>query len=431
MQERAALRQRDSDRVGAPERHAIGSVPVQTLAAIYGTPLLAFDLAVFDRNVARFEELRRELGVDVSYAAKAFFIVALARRLAATTLGLDVCSLGELMTAERAAFPAGRLTLHGCAKTDDELRAAAVGRVGRLVIDNDAEIERLAAFAQPQRPLSVLLRVNTGIEAQTHAYVRTGGEASKFGLSPGAISAAIAALRAAPGLRFAGLHSHLGSQLFDAAPYRASLDVLLDLCRGAASHEGDELQLVVGGGFGVGSGERAERIDIAAIVCELAQRCDEGARAWGIRPPRLGIEPGRAIVAEAGTSLYGVAAIKRQGQRRFAIVDGGIADNPRPALYGAFHEPSLVGRTTAAALEEATLCGRSCENDQLAVAPLPLDLCPGDLLAMATTGAYTFSMASNYNRFPRPAVVFVKNGTHRLAVRRETESDVMRNDIDQ
>ncbi|MDQ2908781.1 MAG: diaminopimelate decarboxylase [Candidatus Eremiobacteraeota bacterium] len=429
MQARIAPQPRQRGAGGATP-HDIAGVPVQTLATTYGTPLLAIDLDIFDRNVARFEALHAELGIDVSYAGKAFLVIALARRLVRTTLGLDVCSLGELVTAERAAFPAPRLTMHGCAKTGDELRAAAEGRVGRLVIDNHAEIERLAAYAQPRRPLSVLLRVNTGIEAHTHAHVRTGGAASKFGLAPQSVPAAIAAVGSVPGLRFVGLHSHLGSQIFDAEPYRASLDVLLDLCHVAASQEAPQLELIIGGGFGVAPTDCAAGVDVAGILRELARDCAQGARARGIRTPRLGIEPGRAIVAAAGTSLYCVAVGKLQGERRFAIVDGGIADNPRPALYGAFHEPALAGRTTSAPLAETTVCGRSCENDQLAVAPLPLDLRPGDLLTMATTGAYTFSMASNYNRFPRPAVVFIENGAHRLAVRRESEDDVMRNDVD-
>ncbi len=407
----------------------IGGVDALELATTYGTPLMAIDLDVFDRNVSVFATLAREFDIDVSYAAKAFVLIALARRLASTTLGLDVCSLGELLTAERAAFPAARLVMHGCAKSDDELLAAAAGHVGRIVVDNHAEIEKLSAFARSERPVWVMLRVNTGIQARTHAYVRTGGEDSKFGLLPDDIPAAIARVCAAPALRFAGLHSHLGSQIFEAEPYGASLSVLLDLCAAAATIA-DVPALVVGGGFGVDPRHDGTRSDVAAILRELVEQCSRGARERGITRPRLGIEPGRAIIAEAGTSLYRVAVVKSRGGRRFVIVDGGIADNPRPALYGAFHEPSLVGRTSAAECEEATLCGRSCENDELAIAPLPLDLRPGDLLAMSTTGAYTYSMASNYNRFPRPAVVFIERGTHRLAARRESDADVLRNDVE-
>ena len=280
------------------------------------------------------------------------------------------------------------------------------------------------------KPVRVLLRVNTGIEAHTHAHVRTGGEDSKFGLSPGDVPAAIDAVLAAPALRLAGIHSHLGSQIFEAAPYAASLPLLIELYAHAARAGAPATDLVLGGGFGVPSRATEQRFDIATMLRDFARAATEASRAAGVRPPRLGIEPGRAIVAEAGTSLYRVAVVKQQGMRRFAIVDGGIADNPRPALYGAFHEPSLAGRESSAPLEEFTVCGRSCENDRLVVAPLPGDLRAGDLLALATTGAYTYSMASNYNRFPKPAVVFAGGGSHRLVARRETAQDVLRNDVD-
>lgn len=403
---------------------------METLATHYGTPLLVIDTDVLDRNVAYFAALGSELALDVSYAGKALLVVALARRLAASPLGLDVCSLGELLTAERAGFPAARLVMHGCAKTGAELAAVASGRVGRTVIDSLDEIARLGSLAREAQPVRVLLRVNTGIEAHTHAHVRTGGEDSKFGLSPSDVPAAIDAVRATPALRLAGLHSHLGSQIFDAAPYAASLPLLVELYARAVATGAPVTDLVLGGGFGVPARAAEERLDVTAMLRVIADDIANAFAALGVRAPRLGIEPGRAIVAQAGTSLYRVAGVKQQGSRRFAIVDGGIADNPRPALYGAYHEPSLAGRASNAPREEFTVCGRSCENDRLVVAPLPGDLRAGDLLAMATTGAYTYSMASNYNRFPKPAVVFAGDGSHRLVARRETSEDVLRNDVD-
>ena len=409
---------------------ALGGVAMETLATQYGTPLLVIDTDVFDANVARFAALGAELALDVSYAGKALLLVALARRLAASPLGLDVCSEGELFTAERASFPAARLVMHGCAKTDAELAAVARGRVGRTVVDSIGEIARLASFAHERIPVRVLLRVNTGIEAHTHAHVRTGGEDSKFGVSPGDVPVAVDAVLAAPALRLAGFHSHLGSQIFDAGPYAASLPILVESYARAVSAGAPATDLVLGGGFGVPARAPEERFDVTAMLRAFARDVASACRGAGVPPPRLGIEPGRAIVAEAGTSLYRVAVVKRQGTRRFAIVDGGIADNPRPALYGAYHEPSLASRASSAALEETTVCGRSCENDRLVVAPLPEDLRPGDLLAMRVTGAYTYSMASNYNRFPKPAVIFAGGGSHRLVARRETSEDVLRNDID-
>jgi diaminopimelate decarboxylase len=230
-------------------------------------------------------------------------------------------------------------------------------------------------------------------------------------------------------LRLAGVHSHLGSQIFDAEPYVASVAILVDAYARMHAAGAPVRDIVAGGGFGVDVRPDGERIDIDVTLGEVARAIARAASARGIPPPRVGIEPGRAIVAEAGTSLYRVVSVKSQGARRFAIVDGGIADNPRPALYGSYHHPVLANRSGGVALEEFTVCGRSCENDLLVVAPLPADLEPGDLLALETTGAYTYSMASNYNRFPKPAVVFAGNGEHRLVVRRERDDDTLRNDV--
>jgi diaminopimelate decarboxylase len=386
----------------------IGGASASALADAYGTPLLAIDTDVVDARIARFADVGARLGIDVCYAAKALLFVELARRIVATPLGIDVCSLGELLTAERAGIPAERIVMHGCAKTDREIAAIASGRAGRVVVDNADEIERLGIAARPGTPVRVLLRINTGIEAHTHAYVRTGGEDSKFGFARADVGDAIAATLARPDLRLVGFHSHLGSQLFDARPYAASVAVLMDAYARAPG---------------------GERIDLEATLADVADVVTREARARGLAIPRIGIEPGRGIVAEAGTSLYRVAVVKAQGTRRFAIVDGGIADNPRPALYGAYHHPFLAGRSSAASDVEFTVCGRSCENDRLVVAPLPADLAPGDLLALGTTGAYTYSMASNYNRFPKPAVAFAGGGEHRLVVRRERDEDTLRNDV--
>jgi diaminopimelate decarboxylase len=409
---------------------ALGGVPAETLAQAYGTPLLAIDTDVLDANIARFAELGTRYGLDVSYAGKALLFVAFARRLAASSLGLDVCSLGELLTAERAGFAAARLVLHGCGKTPAELAAAASGRVGRVVIDHFDELAQLAAASDPARPTSILLRINTGIEAHTHAHVRTGGEDSKFGFSRDDVAGAVAAALGAPGLRLVGFHSHLGSQIFEGSPYAASLPILLDAYEHARALGAPVTDLVLGGGFGIDSVPGAAAFDVAGAIAHLATETAAASRRAGMPAPRLGIEPGRAIVADAGTSLYRVVTVKYQGLRRFAIVDGGIADNPRPALYGAYHHPELAGRASSANPVTTVVCGRSCENDRLVEAALPSDLEAGDLVALRTTGAYTYSMASNYNRFTRPAIVFAGGGTHRLVVRRETEADVLRNDVD-
>ena len=411
----------------------IGGVAAEDLAHAYGTPLLAIDTDLLDAEIARFADRGAKLGFEVAYAAKALLFVALAARLARSPLALDVCSLGELLTAERGGFPADRLVLHGCAKTDAELDAALAGRVGRIVLDSLDEIARLGARAAATPPagrqLAALLRVNSGVEAHTHAYVRTGGDDSKFGFALEDVSAAASAVAAIPALRLAGLHTHLGSQIFEREPYVAGARAMLAAYARLAAQGCALGELVIGGGFGVGDDAAADGAAIDAALEAVATAVRAASAAGRFALPRLGIEPGRSLVARAGTSLYRVFGVKRQGAVRYAIVDGSIADNPRPALYGAVHAPSLASRVSEATAVPTTVSGRSCENDRLATADLPEDMRAGDLLAMETTGAYTYSMASNYNRFSKPAVVFAGAGAHRLVVRRQDAIDVLREDI--
>jgi diaminopimelate decarboxylase len=406
----------------------LGGVGANELALRYGTPLLVIDTAVLDANIARFTDTAAALGIDVAYAGKALLFVSLAKHLARTPLKLDVCSLGEIETAERAGFPAQRLVFHGCGKTAEELAAAVAGRVGRIVIDHRDELAALGALADPAHPVAVLLRVNTGVVAQTHAYVRTGGEDSKFGFNLEEIDEILARTQAMPGLRLVGIHSHIGSQIFEAPAFAANLATALDVYARALVLRAPLSELIIGGGFGVDAIADRIGLDIAVLLQELRTLLDRECALRAIAAPRLGIEPGRAIIATAGTTLYRVVTTKRQGARHFVIVDGGMADNPRPALYKAYHHPALASRRSQAPEVETTICGRSCENDQLVVAPMPSDLRPGDLLTFGTTGAYTFAMASNYNRFPRPAVVFAGEGRHREVVRREQIADILDRD---
>ena len=408
----------------------LGGVATSLLAQTYGTPLLVLDGEELDAAIDAFATVQTELGVEVSYAGKALLFVALARRIAARGLGIDVCSLGELLTAERAGVAPGTLTMHGCGKTDEELQAACAGRVRRIVVDGMEEIERLAAFSRATGcKAAVVVRVNTGLEAHTHAYVRTGGEDSKFGVPLASLDAALAAVAAEPGLALAGIHSHIGSQIFEADAFLQNVPLAFDAYANVLRYAPGARTMILGGGFGVDSQPGGERFALREVLGDVAVAAAREASGRGLAPPAIGIEPGRAIVARAGTSLYRVLAVKQNGTRRFAIVDGGLADNPRPALYGAYHHPVLADRESAVATREFAICGRSCESDRLVDAPLPGDLRAGDLLALETTGAYTYSMASNYNRFSKPAVVIAERGTHRAVVRRETVADVLRNDI--
>jgi diaminopimelate decarboxylase len=389
-------------------------------------------LDAVDAAIATLTECSARYAIEVSYAAKAFATIEFVRHLAHHPIGLDVCSLGELVTAERAGFPAERITLHGAGKSDEELLAAIAGRLRYVVVDGIEELERLAALCAGQRRVEVILRLNVGIEAGVHAFVRTGGNESKFGIHSRDETAAIAILRANSNLRFAGLHAHLGSQIFSAEPFSANAGALLGAAERFAQQALLSERIIIGGGFGVRTNPEAseDTLDVAATAATIAQHVRREAAARGLATPHVGIEPGRAVVAAAGTTLYRVLAVKRQSHRAFAVVDGGLAENPRPALYGARHQVVAATRRTNEEFE-VTLCGRSCENDELGAACLPHDLQAGDLLAMCVTGAYTYSMAGNYNRFPRPAVVAVSGGTSRLMARRESLDDVLGNDVDE
>jgi diaminopimelate decarboxylase len=401
----------------------LGGVSARELADAYGTPLFVIDLDELDLEIDRFVRACTPHGIAVGYAGKAFLCAALAEHLAATPLRLDVCSLGELVTAEHGGFPAARTYFHGVGKSDDELRAIVDGRVAFGVIDNHEELERLAALASQREPVDVMVRVNTGISAHTHAFVRTGGENTKFGVAVNRLAGFFARVAALPQLRLIGLHAHIGSQIAEVAPFFANVDELLTAAELARAAGHPVAELICGGGIGVEEAPDDPRpLSIEALAAGLAER----AAGRGLR---LAIEPGRALIARAGSSLYRVMAVKTQGRRRFVVVDGGMADNPRPLLYGARHVPEVLAARRAGPDEPATLAGRSCENDELGDYVLPRDLAAGDMIAMRNTGAYTYSMASNYNRFGRPPVVFVRDGHHRRVVRGESAEDVTRLDL--
>ncbi|MDQ6932183.1 MAG: diaminopimelate decarboxylase [Candidatus Eremiobacteraeota bacterium] len=409
----------------------IGRAPALALARAYETPLLVIDLDVLDAAITEFTDACASHGIHVAYAGKALLFVALAQYLKQTPLLLDVCSLGELLTAERAGYPAERMYLHGCGKTDDEIRAAAAGRVGTIVVDNVEELQRLSKCARQTAPVRLLLRVNTGIEAHTHAFVQTAGENTKFGLRPKDVQSAAELLSGTPALRFAGLHSHIGSQIYEPAAFVANARALMKVAREMQLSGFDVEEVVIGGGFGIQSGPHdGEPLSIEQLLERVSFEVNDAAREAGMESPRIGVEPGRALIAHAGTSLYRVMTRKNQTSRSFAIVDGGITDNPRPALYDAYHHALLASRGSEVPPQRTVVCGRSCENDRLTEALLPGDLRADDLLAVCTTGAYTFSMASNYNRFNRPAVVFVQKGEHRLVVKRESVAELLQNDLD-
>ncbi|MET9292199.1 diaminopimelate decarboxylase [Streptomyces sp. NPDC003077] len=411
---------------------AIGGVPLTALAERFGTPAYVLD----EDEVRR--RCRAYLGAfpegEVLYAAKAFLCRAMAHWVREEGLGLDVCSAGELELAVATGFPPDRIVLHGNAKSPEDLKAALRLGVGRIVIDSTSEIARLAAALPPGSRQRVLVRVVPGITAGGHVKIRTGTDDQKFGLSiaDGSAQHAVARVLGQPRLELVGLHCHIGSQITTVKPYLAAVRRLVGLLARIREQHGVTLrQLDIGGGHGVAYRPGEPALDIAALGAKVRAELLVSCAAAGLPVPRLTVEPGRAVVGPAGVVVYRVLTVKRTGDLTFVAVDGGMSDNPRPALYGVRYAPRLVGRRSSAAPAPVTVVGRHCEAGDVVAADvrLPGDVRPGDLIAVPVAGAYHLSMASGYNLVGRPPVVAVADGRPRLLVRRESLADIQGRDV--
>jgi diaminopimelate decarboxylase len=409
----------DSAAVDGAGRLAIGGVDVLDLAAAEGTPLF-----VYDENHlrARCREAVSAFGDGVAYGSKAFLCLAMARLVHEEGMHLDVSTAGELHVALAAGVPADRLVLHGNNKSLELLRRARSLGV-RIVVDSFDELDRLDALSCEDGTARVLIRVTPGVEAHTHEYVRTGQVDSKFGfgLASGQAAAAVARVTASMGTELVGIHAHIGSQIFLVESFAKAIEVLADFVRPL-----DVAELCMGGGLGVPYVEG----EGAPTITEWAGGLQDACRAAGITA-RVTAEPGRAIAASAGVTLYRIGTIKDvPGVRTYISVDGGMSDNPRPVLYGSGYEAFLPRATGAARPVAARVVGQHCESGDVLVrdARLPADVAVGDLLCTPVTGAYGHSMASNYNKVPRAGVVFVRDGEARVVVRRETPDDLLRLD---
>ena len=407
----------------------VGGIDLLELVEQFGTPLFVYDE---DHLRQACREAVAAWGDGVAYATKAFLCRAMARLAHEEGMHLDVASGGELHVVLSAGVPPERLILHGNNKSAEELATALEQAVGRIVVDSFDEIARLGELLEsfplgpdrPDRP-KVLVRVTPGVEAHTHEFVRTGQEDSKFGfsVSSGAAAEAVAALELMPSVELRGIHAHIGSQVFEASSFEQAAAVL-----GAFFAPLELPELVVGGGLGVPyvNGEsapsQADWVEATLGAC---------ARA-GVDPAtRVSAEPGRSIVATAGITLYTVGTVKHlPGIRTYVSVDGGMSDNPRPVLYGSGYEAFLPRAVGSPRPRPVRVVGKHCESGDLVVpdAYVPENLEVGDILATPVTGAYGYAMASNYNKVPRPAVVFVSDGTARVVVRRETFDDLTRLD---
>ncbi|MEU8541309.1 diaminopimelate decarboxylase [Streptomyces sp. NPDC048717] len=413
-------------------RLSVAGVALDGIAEQYGTPVYVLDEDEVRRRCRAYRDAFPE--AEVHYAAKAFLCRALARWVEEEGLGLDVCSAGELELAVTAGFPAERILLHGNAKSPEDLRTALRLGVGRIVIDSPAEIARIAAAVPPGAEQRVMLRITPGIGAGGHAKIRTGSEGQKFGLSlrDGHAQHAVSRVLGQPRLRLTGLHCHLGSQITGVKPYLSAVRRLVGLMARTRDLYGVVLpELDLGGGHGVAYRPGDPVLDPAALAHRVRAELIESCAGAGLPVPRLIIEPGRAVVGPAGVAVYRVLAVKATAARVFVAVDGGMSDNPRPALYGVRYAPRLVGRRSTAEPVRTTVAGRHCEaGDVLAEdVALPGDVRTGDLLAVPVAGAYHLSMASSYNLIGRPPVVAVSEGTSRLLVRRETLADLRARDV--
>ncbi|WP_033218817.1 diaminopimelate decarboxylase [Streptomyces virginiae] len=414
---------------------AVGGIEVTRLAEEFGTPAYFLDEEDF-RSRCRAWAHAFGPDADVFYAGKAFLSKAVVKWLKEEGLNVDVCSGGELSTALAAGMPAARIAFHGNNKSEGEIRRAVEAGVGRIVLDSFQEIARVAHIARElgvRQPVQI--RVTVGVEAHTHEFIATAHEDQKFGIAVADGSAAEAVRRALghDSLELLGVHSHIGSQIFDMAGFEVSAKRVVRLLADVRDEHGVELpEIDLGGGLGIAytsNDDPREPHEIAKALHEIVARECESA---GLRAPRISVEPGRAIVGPTAFTLYEVGTIKPlEGLRTYVSVDGGMSDNIRTALYDAEYSISLVSRTSTTEPMLVRVVGKHCESGDIVVkdAFLPADLAPGDLLAVPATGAYCRSMASNYNHALRPPVVAVRDGQARVIVRRETEEDLLRLDL--
>ncbi|ASA22989.1 diaminopimelate decarboxylase [Paenibacillus donghaensis] len=415
----------------------IGGCDVTELKAEYGTPLYILDEQLVRQRCREYMEAFKAsgLGFQVAYASKAFSVMAMCRLADEEGLSLDVVSDGELFTALKAGFPAERIHFHGNNKTADEIEMAIDSGIGCFVVDNLVELSLLQSIAsRKEAKVNVLLRVTPGVEAHTHEYTSTGQTDSKFGFDIGNGSAyeAVRAAASKSNLVLLGVHSHIGSQIFETDGFELAVERVAGFARSVREGLAVDFRVVnLGGGFGIRYVDGDTPLHVSEYVAAITGAVKTYFAGIYDALPQIWVEPGRSIVGDAGTTLYTVGTQKDiPGVRKYIAVDGGMTDNPRPALYQSKYEALLANRATEAASETVSIAGKCCESGDMLIWDVELpEAQSGDLLAVACTGAYNYSMASNYNRIRRPAVVFVQNGQSDLVVRRESHDDLIANDI--
>ena len=416
---------------------SLGGCDITDLVEGFGTPLYVLDEFTIRHKCRQFttEFSRHYRDTLVIYAAKAFLNRALAVIIDQEGLGLDVVSGGELSIARSVDFPLSKAYLHGNNKTPEELELALSWNVGRVVVDNFYELELLNRLAgEKGMSQDILLRITPGVDPHTHKYTTTGTLDSKFGfpLATGQAEKALAQAASASHLNLVGLHFHLGSSIFELEPYRLAIELVLRFARGLTKKHNLTLgEFSVGGGFAVQYSLESKPPDVAEYAQAIGDSLNNLVPRLGLAPPRLIIEPGRGIIAQAGVALYKAGAIKEiPGIRKYVCIDGGMSDNIRPALYGARYEAVAANKASETEREVVTIAGKLCESGDILVRDARLaPVSPGDIIAMPVCGAYSIPQWSNYNAMPRPAIIMVNEGRARLVRRRETYQDLMSQDM--
>ncbi|MEI5907128.1 diaminopimelate decarboxylase [Bacillus spongiae] len=415
----------------------IGGVDVLMLAKEYGTPLFVYDVELIRERSRGFKATFDKLGVtsQVAYASKAFSSVGMFQLIKEEGLSLDVVSSGELYTALAADFPVERIHFHGNNKSEHELRMALEHKVGCIVVDNFYELQLLERLCvEYNQQMEILIRVTPGIEAHTHDYILTGQEDSKFGfdLQNGQAESAMKMAISSSHLQPIGLHCHIGSQIFDTTGFvLAAQKIMGKLLEWKNAFDYEPAVLNLGGGFGIRYTDEDDPITPAEYVHEIVTEVINQSEKLGLTMPEIWIEPGRSLVGDAGTTLYTTGSTKEvPNVRKYVSVDGGMSDNLRPALYDAKYEAVIANRMNDKEQEKVSIAGKCCESGDMLIWDIELpEAAAGDILAVFCTGAYGYSMSNNYNRIPRPAVVFVENGEASLIVRRESYEDLVKLDV--
>lgn len=415
----------------------IGGMDTVELAEKYGTPLYVYDVSMIRKNARSFVETFERLGVQakVAYASKAFSSIAMLQVAKQENLCLDVVSEGELYTALLADFPVEKIHLHGNNKSLDEITMAIKHDIGCIVIDNFYDIELIEQVTKVYgKKVNVLIRVTPGVESHTHEYIMTGNEDSKFGfdLQNGQAEEAFQKLLNHEAIHFRGLHCHIGSQIFETDGFKVAVDLLFEeLGKWKERYNYTPEVLNLGGGFGIRYTKEDQPLPYNIYVEELIKSVRNQVNLLNISMPEIWIEPGRAIVGNTGITLYTIGSMKNIPDiRKYVSVNGGMTDNIRPALYQAKYDAVIANKANQPVTEEVSIAGKACESGDMLIWDLSVpNVEHGDILAVFSTGAYNYSMASHYNRIPNAAVVFVENGVDKLVVKRETMEDVVRNDL--